>query len=233
MSEEQEFWNEFAAEYAEIQQESQITIAEDLAIFLKKNEILPISSFVDLAAGSGRYIPALLPETEHYLAIDFSVEMLKEAKRSVKDPQQKVELRLQTQAEFLADKTKYPLIFTAMNPALTEKRHLLSLVEKSDRLLVLRIVRNQENLFQPLEQSANKEEKLLSVYKKWLLEEQISFSTQLFPYTYEEVIDRSFFCRYFQQDIPQSKLQLLIHSLFGEKDQVISKTEIDYELLII
>ena len=59
MSEEQEFWDDFAAEYAEIQQESQLTIAEDLATFLKTNGILPISSFVDLAAGSGRYIPAI------------------------------------------------------------------------------------------------------------------------------------------------------------------------------
>lgn len=45
MSEEQEFWDDFAAEYAEIQQESQLTIAEDLATFLKTNGILPISSF--------------------------------------------------------------------------------------------------------------------------------------------------------------------------------------------
>ena len=97
MSEEQEFWDDFAAEYAEIQQESQLTIAEDLATFLKTNGILPISSFVDLAAGSGRYIPAILPDTERYLAIDFSVEMLKAARRYVKDPQQKVDFRLQTQ----------------------------------------------------------------------------------------------------------------------------------------
>ncbi|MHC5955655.1 methyltransferase domain-containing protein [Enterococcus gallinarum] len=233
MSEEQEFWDDFAAEYAEIQQESQLTIAEDLATFLKTNGILPISSFVDLAAGSGRYIPAILPDTKRYLAIDFSVEMLKAARRYVKDPQQKVDFRLQTQAEFLADKTTYSLIFTAMNPALTEKDQLISLVEKSRRLLILRIVRTKENIFQPLEQNDPKDEKLLSVYKKWLLEEQIRFSTHLFSYAYEEIIDREFFYRYFQQDIPQSELLQLSRSLFGEKKKAISKTEIDYELLIV
>ena len=34
--------------------------------------------------------------------------MLKAARRYVKDPQQKVDFRLQTQAEFLADKITYP-----------------------------------------------------------------------------------------------------------------------------
>ena len=36
MSEEQEFWDDFAAEYAEIQQESQLTIAGSSNIFKDK-----------------------------------------------------------------------------------------------------------------------------------------------------------------------------------------------------
>jgi SAM-dependent methyltransferase len=230
---EQEFWNAFAAEYAEIQQESRLPIAEDVGAYLKKEGLLPSNCFVDLAAGSGRYIPAILPEVECYLAIDFSEEMLKQAKEYVKDPQQKVVYRLQTQADFLADQSRYPLVFTAMNPVLTEKDQLLSLVKKSAKLLILRIVRTKENIFQPLEQLDHAEEKWLSIYKEWLQEEQISFATHIFSYSYEEIIQRDFFMDYFQEDFPPQKVRELCQSLFGNKEETISKTEIDYELLIV
>jgi ubiquinone/menaquinone biosynthesis C-methylase UbiE len=232
MSEAQEFWDDFAEEYAEIQRESKLPIATDLANYLSEIGLLPTPLFVDLAAGSGRYIPAILPAADHYLAIDFSTEMLKQAKKYV-DNADKVTYRQQSQADFLKEDAQYPLVFTAMNPALTQKEQLLTLIAKSQKLLILRIVRTKENVFQPLERVEDEAEKWQSIYKQWLESAGIGYVSHEFSYIYEEPIERDFFWQYFEEEFPKDSLQQVSQSIFGDKDQVISRTEIAYELLII
>lgn len=42
-------WDEFAEEYYEIQQESQVTIAEDVKNYLKTEKVLPAETAADVA----------------------------------------------------------------------------------------------------------------------------------------------------------------------------------------
>lgn len=52
-----EFWDEFAEEYEEIQQESPFPIARELRDFLVQEGIFPCQTFLDIAGGTGRYLP--------------------------------------------------------------------------------------------------------------------------------------------------------------------------------
>lgn len=96
------FWDEFAQEYAQIQRESQLKIAEEVAAFLVEQKVFPISAFVDFAAGTGRYISAFYPYVDEYYAIDFSKEMLKIIEETTEDPMNKLHLVQQSQKDFLS-----------------------------------------------------------------------------------------------------------------------------------
>lgn len=52
-----EFWDEFAEEYEEIQQESPFPIARELRDFLVQEGLFPCQTFLDIAGGTGRYLP--------------------------------------------------------------------------------------------------------------------------------------------------------------------------------
>ncbi len=73
-------WDEFAEEYYEIQQESQVTIAEDVKNYLKTEKVLPAETAADVAGGSGRFL-SLAKEVNRYDLIDFSSGMLANAKK--------------------------------------------------------------------------------------------------------------------------------------------------------
>lgn len=50
-----EFWDEFAEEYEEVQQESPFPIARELRDFLVQEGLFPCQTFLDIAGGTGRY----------------------------------------------------------------------------------------------------------------------------------------------------------------------------------
>lgn len=52
-----EFWDEFAEEYEEIQQGSPFPIARELRDFLVQEGLFPCQTFLDIAGGTGRYLP--------------------------------------------------------------------------------------------------------------------------------------------------------------------------------
>lgn len=141
------FWDEFAQEYAQIQRESQLKIAEEAAAFLVEQKVFPISTFVDFAAGTGRYISAFYPFVDEYYAIDFSKEMLKIIEETIEDPMSKLHLVQQSQKDFLSAKQHWPCIFIAMNPAVRDKETLLQFQRKAHQLIILRMIAEEENVF--------------------------------------------------------------------------------------
>ena len=66
------FWDDFADDYDSIQEESATTLLDDLNTFVKKQPLFPVSSFLDLAGGTGKYIEVFLPLAERYTLVDFS-----------------------------------------------------------------------------------------------------------------------------------------------------------------
>lgn len=229
------FWDEFAVEYAEIQAESQVPIAEDLVAYLLEDNLLPIETIVDFAAGSGKYIPAFYPFVDHYLAIDFSREMLKIILAQTPDRQGKIILSHKDQQAFLADPEIYPCIFMAMNPALLDWPSLLRFYQKTACLLILRVVDESEDLFQPWEkrEEAVQDLHLVQTYKRWLDQAHIAWKSHQFEYSYMEEVDQETFRAYFCDDYPASELADICKNTFGQKMTAKSTTRIVFELLII
>ncbi|MBF0009360.1 methylase [Enterococcus casseliflavus] len=228
------FWDEFAQDYAQIQQESSLQIAKEVVAYLLEQQVFPISIFVDFAAGAGRYIPAFYPYVNEYYAIDFSKEMLRIIEETIDDPQNKLHLIQQSQSDFLTTDQHWPCIFMAMNPALRDKKTLLQLRKKTDQLIILRTIAEVENVFQPFEEDpvAEKELQLNTYYKKWLSEEAIEWRSCQFEYMVKEEIDRDLFHLYFEDEYSLEQRKQMVQRIFGESLTVESHTKIAFELLL-
>ena len=71
-----EFWDEFAEEYEEVQQESPFPIARELRDFLVQEGLFPCQTFLDIAGGTGRYLPFFQEQVTEYTLADISQRML-------------------------------------------------------------------------------------------------------------------------------------------------------------
>lgn len=229
------FWDDFADEYAEIQAESQLPIATDIVAYLQESGLLPMDKIVDFAAGSGKYIGAFYPFVQQYLAVDFSQKMLQIIHKTVPDPEKKFILSKKDQQAFLADPRVYPCIFMAMNPALKDRESLLRFCQKAECLLILRVVEESEDLFQPFEISAegNQAFYLIDTYKQWLNQAAISWKSKQFSYNFTEDIDQAMFQAYFADTYAPDELATITERLFGACPSRVSTTHIVFELLII
>ncbi|WP_367378361.1 methyltransferase domain-containing protein [Enterococcus gilvus] len=223
------FWDEFAEEYEVIQQESIFPIAEELRDFLLEQALLPCQSLVDLAGGSGRYLPSLQKYAAHYDLVDLSGEMLKMAADKAGE---NVQLIKQDQATFLRqNKQLYDIAFSAMNPALQTKAELLDFCQASkDWCLILRVVKDEDQLFSPYEEK-NPDLLLNERYKNFLNELGIPFYTRIFSYTNQEEISRDFFQEYFADDFSTVELRGIIEKTFGNALQKNNQQFLGFELI--
>ncbi|MFC4770863.1 methyltransferase domain-containing protein [Enterococcus hermanniensis] len=223
------FWDNFAEEYEEIQQESSFLIAADLADFLIQQKILPCADFLDLAGGTGRYLEVLQSHTQQYTLLDISVEMLKIATtKAAKNTQ----LLHQEQTSFLSTNTKrYDVVFSAMNPAILTKDELLACCQASRQwVLLLRLIEDEDQLFSPFEEK-NPDLFLNQRYKNYLLKEQIGFQTKRFEYKKTEAITKSFFHDYFALDFSSEKLEALTEEIFGSDHERANQQSLTFELI--
>lgn len=223
------FWDEFAEEYEAIQQESTFPIAEDLRDFLLEENALPCQTFLDLAGGTGRYLPAVQQYVEKYDLVDISEEMLKLAADKAGE---NVQLIKQAQETFLRqNKHTYDITFSAMNPALQTKEELLDFCQASkDWCLILRVVKDEDQLFSPYEEK-NPDLLLNEHYKIFLNELGIPFRTKDFSYTKQEEISREFFQEYFANDFSSAELAEIIETIFGNALQKNNHQFLDFELI--
>ncbi len=227
VEEERQFWNEFAAEYAQIQAESQTTIQEDLAAFFTANGILPAATFLDLAGGNGKYIAAFLPHVAQYTLVDFSSAMLQLI------PQQEHLLLIEEdQQSFLArtPDQAFDVVFTAMNPALRSPEALQEVLRIAKQTVCIVRLIDQRDLFSPLEELLGKEtEQQMDLYKSWL---RVPYQATQFTYHAEEVVTRAFFEEYFAEEVPQATLKQAADDLF-KGPTAVNQLTIVFELLTI
>ncbi|MDM5143925.1 Ubiquinone/menaquinone biosynthesis C-methyltransferase UbiE [Lactococcus lactis] len=110
----EQYWDEFSQEYEEIQNESLVNIGQELREFLLAEKLLPARDFLDLAGGTGKYIPHFSNFTDSYHLVDLSAKMLEFAKNKSADSN-KIAFIHQEQAEFLeqSEKDAYDFVFTA------------------------------------------------------------------------------------------------------------------------
>ncbi|MGX7205088.1 methyltransferase domain-containing protein [Enterococcus pingfangensis] len=229
LSELESFWDEFAEDYEAIQQESTLPIAQDLRDFLFAQKLLPCHTFLDLAGGTGRYIPALQTAVKEYELVDISAKMLQIA--AAKSAEH-VRLIKQTQETFLAqNKHRYDLVFSAMNPALQSQSDLLAFYHASRNwCLLLRVIKDEDQLFSPYEE-ANPDLALNARYKSFLTELHIPFHKKKFSYTSHETISREFFQAYFADTFAPAELAKITEKTFGDTQEKINQSVIDFELI--
>lgn len=230
LQEQQAFWDEFAQEYTQIQQESVTTIAEDVANFLREQAVLPVTSFVDLAGGSGKYLPAFLPLCQNYYLIDFSKEMLRMASEHFKEEQIKYwQIDQQTFFE-QAPADSYDFIFTAMNPALQTREDLAQLLRIAKQgIAVLRFIADSDLLFSPWEKS-EVPDPLMNDYKTWL---DVAYQSKIFTYEVEELVEWTVFEAYFDGELSDSLLAHLKETYFSRSNTYLNKRLVTFELLLV
>lgn len=229
VSEAEQFWDEFAEEYTQIQSESRITFPRDLCNFLLRDGFLPTQTFVDVAGGSGKYVPYFSPYVEAYTLIDFSNEMLKIGKKRY--PEARVHWVKQTQSLFLNEtpKMSYEIVFTALNPALTsiEKlQGLLAIAKKA--LIVVKLSKNEDTLFSPFEKNEENSE-VFEVLQ--FLKSDTDYWKQ-FQYTFSETIERSFFEEYFEELQEDDVFQQFIKEKFKVNETANNETTIIFDVFI-
>lgn len=229
LKEQQDFWNDFAKEYAAIQEESPFPIAKDVSQYLLEKNILPTSQFVDLAGGVGRFVPFIAPFCSNYLLIDFSKEMLQIGKG--KYPLKNVTYLLKDQERFLKEgKTETSsILFSAMNPNFKEESSFHDfLAFSAKKHLILRMTKEEDTLFSPYED----EEKILFWEKEYLKKWHIPFKEILFSYEASEIISKDFFQSYFESQLPKATLEKIISFLFKEKKTTLNARQVVFSLLI-
>lgn len=224
------FWDDFAQEYTQIQTESQLTLPQDLCAFFLDQQILPTATFLDVAGGSGKYVPFFIPYIKNYTLLDLSAKMLElaaneyacDALTLLEEDQQSFLEHCRTNA--------YEVVFSAMNPALDDPHQLTELLRiAKNKLCILRLVKETDPLFTPWEK-APREWQWMEHYKKWL---DRPFHSQLFCYQTTEKITPSFFRQYFQNDVAKEKLDRQIERLFGDKAFIMNHSKYSFELLSI
>lgn len=227
---EMDFWDDFALEYTEIQNESAINIVADVGNYLTKQIPVKIETLLDLAGGSGKYLPVLYPLTENYLLIDFSKEMIALARK--KYPLEKIEFVINEQNRFLSQTANqtYDLLFSAMNPAIRTKKDLKEIIRiTKQRVYLLRVIQDEDTLFSPFEEQ-NQDWTLMTQYKDWL---DLPYQSHFFTYQLEETITKTFFEAYFEDDLDPKVLETALEQFFPIEETAINRKTITFELLSI
>ncbi|SON66409.1 conserved protein of unknown function [Latilactobacillus sakei] len=242
MDEVAEFWDDFAAEYYQIQKESQVPIVTDIEKFLTEQRLLPTNSVVDLGGGSGRYLPILAQNSQQYTIVDISEQMLRYAQvenQALSEPRS-VTYRQQSVADFSQQTPdqSYDLVWMALNPAVTADETLLTITQKSRQWCgFLRLTQNTDDLFAPLEQhfgiaeeNPNIEPTIIPAVVKLLTSAGYQVRQQKFQYQTTETFDRAFLEAYYAE-VPQVLLKAYLDRLFIDKKTRASTTTLEYTLL--
>lgn len=223
------FWDEFAEEYETIQKESVVPLADTVKAYLLKDKILPTASFLDLAGGTGKFIPAFENIVEAYTLVDISKEMLAIAEKKVEKKSTRLLQKSQEDYFKTAKAKRFDVVFSAMNPALETETDLLNFLNLGKIRLILRLVEDSDTLFSPYEPSF--QDGLMGSYKEILSAHKIPFKNQSFTFFVEEEISVSFFQTYFKGILANKDLNLLSEKLFQGKENTTNNRKITYELL--
>lgn len=236
------FWDDFSAEYYQIQQESQVSIVTDVVAFLQDRRLLPVETVADLGGGSGRYLPPLAQDSQAYTIIDISAQMLQYAQQEAKQhvPDQQIAYQQQSVADFMAQtpQKSYDLIWMALNPAIEANQALLTISEKSRQWCAfLRLTKNEDDLFTPLEryfgieqQDPNTTPEIIPAVENVLKDAGYQVSQQIFQYQTSEVFDRPFLEAYYEE-LPTDQLAAYLDQVFATQKTRTSTTTLEYTLL--
>ena len=226
------FWDGFAEEYEEIQQESPFPIAQELGKFLVQEKILPCPTLLDIAGGSGRYLSVFQDHVKRYTLADISPKMLELAREKRKS--EHVDFLRISQEALIQTNKKFQVVFSAMNPALNRPEKIKELWQLSQKwCLIFRLVKDEDSLFSPYDQEVNPELKWMEDYKNFLQKEKQEFFVQQFTFEKTEMISKAFFHAYFEDECSKRELERRINEHFGVQESCKNYQKVVYELIYI
>lgn len=226
------FWDGFAEEYEEIQQESPFPIAQELGKFLVQEKILPCPTLLDIAGGSGRYLSVFQDHVKRYTLADISPKMLELAREKRKS--EHVDFLRISQEALIQTNKKFQVVFSAMNPALNHPEKIKELCQLSQKwCLIFRLVKDEDSLFSPYDQEVNPELKWMEHYKNFLQKEKQEFFVQQFTFEKTEMISKKFFHAYFEDECSKRELERRINEHFGVQESCKNYQKVVYELIYI
>lgn len=226
------FWDGFAEEYEEIQQESPFPIAQELGKFLVQEKILPCPTLLDIAGGSGRYLSVFQDHVKRYTLADISPKMLELAREKRKS--EYVDFLRISQEALIQTNKKFQVVFSAMNPALNHPEKIKELCQLSQKwCLIFRLVKDEDSLFSPYDQEVSTELKWMEDYKNFLQKEKQEFFVQQFTFGKTEMISKNFFLAYFEDECSKRELKHRINEHFGVQDSCKNYQKVVYELIYI
>ncbi|WP_347979452.1 class I SAM-dependent methyltransferase [Lactococcus formosensis] len=226
------FWDGFAEEYEEIQQESPFPIAQELGKFLVQEKILPCPTLLDIAGGSGRYLSVFQDHVKRYTLADISPKMLELAREKRKS--EHVDFLRISQEALIQTNKKFQVVFSAMNPALNHPEKIKELCQLSQKwCLIFRLVKDEDSLFSPYDQEVSTELKWMEDYKNFLQKEKQEFFVQQFTFGKTEMISKNFFLAYFENECSKRELEHRINEHFGVQDSCKNYQKVVYELIYI
>ena len=215
------FWDGFAEEYEEIQQESPFPIAQELGKFLVQEKILPCPTLLDIAGGSGRYLSVFQDHVKRYTLADISPKMLELAREKRKS--EHVDFLRISQEALIQTNKKFQVVFSAMNPALNHPEKIKELCQLSQKwCLIFRLVKDEST-----------ELKWMEDYKNFLQKEKQEFFVQQFTFGKTEMISKNFFLAYFEDECSKRELEHRINEHFGVQDSCKNYQKVVYELIYI
>lgn len=226
------FWDGFAEEYEEIQQESPFPITQELGKFLVQEKILPCPTLLDIAGGSGRYLSVFQDHVKRYTLADISPKMLELAREKRKS--EHVDFLRISQEALIQTNKKFQVVFSAMNPALNHPEKIKELCQLSQKwCLIFRLVKDEDSLFSPYDQEVSTELKWMEDYKNFLQKEKQEFFVQQFTFGKTEMISKNFFLAYFEDECSKRELEHRINEHFGVQDSCKNYQKVVYELIYI
>lgn len=210
------FWNEFAEEYHENEQEREpVAIHGGVSDYLRAETIFPCTSLLDLAGGTGSYFPAFQSYCKEYTLVDISDVMLDYARGNI--GVENASFIRSSQDDFLENRPddSYQVVFTAMNPALTELWQLEQLNRiAAKQVVILRLVEVTDELFGPYEHADFTAEEM-SHYRQLLDSLEIPYQVKDWRFKVEETVTTGFFREYLGGELLERELETLIAQRFS------------------
>lgn len=150
----QQAWDDFAAAYYAGEQASQVPCVAAVIAYLQAQNLLPPKNelLLDLGGGTGRFALPLAQLGVKVAVADFSAAMLailRQRRSALAQPDRLILQQTSWQA-LVKSGHQYPVVFMSMLPAVAPVDLLTISQLATERLLILRLVRVDDEFFTPL-----------------------------------------------------------------------------------
>lgn len=235
-------WDEFASLYNAIQNESTLSIEEDVIAELRRQHLLPAITVMDLASGSGRFALPLAQYSDKVILLDWSKEMLRLAQQAAATAQITNLTYRVADWRTLPKAPQAELVFINQLPTLAPSNlaHVTHLAQhavalnhqvKQDDTLLTAIY---QWLKQPVPRPYQVDPDLMHQYADWLTAHHFTFTATSFTYTRTEQTSIADLLPDIDHAFSLSSAQQLAEALTGQSNpNALTETTITYQYQLL